>query len=341
MRKLRIILFLTLIALFAICARSQVVEPLRLIGAIPMPDLHDGDFDHLTADVQDNLLFVAAEENHSVEVIDLKSNKVIHSISGLKAPHSITYRSDVKKLFVADGNDESGEVKIFQGDSYNPVGSVKLRVDADSSVYDPSTHYMYVVNGGGTHAGYVFISIVDTTTATKVDDIKVDSDSVEAMALEKSGPRMFANLYAKGVVAVIDRNKHSVIATWPIAPEGSKNSAIAFDEADHRLFVVAREPGKVLLLDSDSGKILNSLPCFGHTDDAVFDPASRRLYVIGETSIDIFQLLGANRFRQIGQVPSTFRTITGTLVPELNRYYVAVPHHGQTPAQILIYEVVP
>jgi len=82
-----------------------------------MPDLHDGDFDHLTADVQDNLLFVAAEENHSVVVIDLKTNKVIHSISGLKAPHSITYRSDVKKLFVADGNDESGEVKIFQGDS--------------------------------------------------------------------------------------------------------------------------------------------------------------------------------------------------------------------------------
>jgi DNA-binding beta-propeller fold protein YncE len=187
----------------------------------------------------------------------------------------------------------------------------------------------------------VVISVIDTTAAKKLGDIKIDSDSVEAMALEKSGPRMFANMYSKNAVAVIDREKRTVIANWSVEQEGKRNAAMGFDEADHRLFVVARDPGKVIVLDSDSGKILNSLPCVGNTDDAVYDPGSKRLYVAGVPSLNIFEMRGPNRFRQIGQLPTAFHAVTGILVPELNRYYVAVNHHGETPAEVQIYQVIP
>ena len=332
-------IFLAVVVLFALNAQSQVVEPLRLIQTISIPGLHDGDFDHFAADMQDHLLFLAAEENSAVEVFDLGTNKLIHTISDLKAPHSLVYRADLKKLFVVDG--DAAEVKVYQGDSYKPVGSIKLLEDADSSTFDPATKYMYVVNGGkGAHMAYTLISVIDTTATKKLGDIKIDSDSVEAMALERSGPRMFANLNSKNAVAVIDRVQRTVMTTWSIADEGKRNAAIAFDEADHRLFVVARAPGKVIVLDSDSGKILNSLPCASDNDDALYDAASRRLYVAGLPSLDVFELRGPNRFRQIGQLPTSFHAITGILVPQLNRYYLAVNHHGDTPAQVEIYEVV-
>ena len=197
-------------------------------------------------------------------------------------------------------------------------------------------------NGGDdAHLPYTFISVIDTTAAKKLADIKIDADAVEAMALEKSGPRMFANLESKSAVAVIDREKRTVIATWSIAREGKRNAAMAFDEADHRLFVVARDPGKVIVLDSDSGKILRTLPCVVDIDDAVYDPGSRRLYVAGVPFLYIFQLLGPNRFRQIGQVPTSFHAVTGILVPQLNRYYIAVNHHGDAQAEVQIYGVVP
>jgi len=332
-------IFLTVVFVFALNAQSQVVEPLKLVQTIPMPNLHDGDFDHFARDPQDNLLFLAAEENSAVVVFDLRTNKLIHTISDLKAPHSMVYRADIKRLFVVDG--DAAEVKIYQTDSYKPVGSIKLEEDADSSTFDPYTKYMYVVNGGrGAHMAYSLISVIDTTAAKKLADIKIDSDFVEAMAIEKSGPRMFANATTKNAVAVIDREKRTVIATWSLAQEGKGNAAMAFDEADHRLFVVTRDPGKVIVLDSNSGKILNSLPCVGHIDDAVYDPGSRRLYVAGLPFLYIYELRGPNRFRQIGQVPTSFRAVTGILVPQLNRYYLAVNHHGDTPAQVQIYEVV-
>src|SRR6266576_1509416 len=84
-----------------------------------------------------------------------------------------------------------------------------------------------------------------------------------------------------------------------------------FDEADHRLFVVTRDPGKVIVLDSNTGKILDSIPWAGSTDDAVYDPGSRRLYVAGVPSLNVFELRGPNRFRQIGQLPSSFHAVTG------------------------------
>jgi DNA-binding beta-propeller fold protein YncE len=326
--------------LFAFNLHSQVAEPLKLIASIPLPGLHDGDFDHFAADVPGQRLFLTAEQNSAVEVIDLHTNKLIHTITGPKEPHSIVYRSDLKKLFVVDG--DPGEVKVYHSDSFQPLGSIKLKEDADSSAYDPSTKYMYVVNGGkGAQMTSTMISVVDTTTAKKLADIKIDSDTVEALALEKSGPRMFANLRGTNAVGVIDRQKRTVIATWPYGQEGKVSSAMALDEGNHRLFVIAHDPGKLIVLDSDSGRIVNTLSCMGQTDDAFYDPGSKRLYVAGVPFLYVFEERNANNYRPLGQVPAAFHTVTAILVPELNRYYTAVNHHGKTEAEVQIYEVVP
>jgi DNA-binding beta-propeller fold protein YncE len=328
--------------LFAFKLHSQVEQPLKLIQTIPLPGLHDGDFDHFTFDSPGQRLFLTAEENSAIEVIDLRTNKVVQTIKGPKVPHSMVYRADLKKLFVADGDEEVGEVKIYEGDSFKPAGSIKLAKNADSSAFDPSTKYMYVVNGGkDAKMAYTFITVIDTTNAKKLADIKIDADGVEAMALEKSGPRMFANLNGKGVVAVIDREKRTVITTWSIAQEGKFNAAMAFDEANHRLFVLARDPGKLIVLDSDSGKIVTTLSCVGQTDDAVYDTASKRIYAAGVPFVYVYEERSPNNIKLIGEVPTAFHAITAILVPELHRYYLAVPHHGDMQAKVQVYDVVP
>jgi hypothetical protein len=68
------------------------------------------------------------------------------------------------------------------------------------------------------------------------------------MAMEKSGPRMFANMYAKNAVAVIVREVASS-QLGPLSRKEKENATIVFAEADHRLFVIARDPGKVIVLN--------------------------------------------------------------------------------------------
>ena len=312
--------------------------PLKLVETTPLPELHDGDFDHFTVDLKGNRLFSTAEENSKVLVFDLKTNKLIHTIQGLKAPHSMVYRGDLNKLFVVDG--DLGEVKIYDTESYKPAGTVKVREGADSSSYDPDTKYLYIVETGkDAHQPDSYITIVDTTAAKKVGEIKIDSDDVEAMALEKSGPRLFVNIRGKAEVEVYDRKNHSLLATWSIGDVAKKPTTIAFDEADHRLFVGTRDPGKLIVLDTKSGKVVASFTAASMSDDMVYNATQKRIYFAGTQFVDVFQQRDPDHYEQIGHIPTAFRAKTAILVPELNRYYLAVPHHEKNSAELRVYDV--
>ena len=340
MRRLRLVSAGTLLFAFVMVARGQEKGPLSFVQSIPLPALHDGDFDHFAVDLASHRLFLTAEKNAAVEVFDLQTNKLIHTLTDIDEPHSMIYRTDLKKLFVIDGG--AAEVKIYQGETYKRLGAIKLEDDADSMTYDPATKYLYVVNGGkGAKMAYCLISIIDTTTDKKLGDIKIDSDSVEALALEKSGPRIFVNITGKDAVGVVDRKKRTVIATWPIGQEAKHNVAMAFDEAAHRLFISTSNPEKLIILNSDSGAIVASLPCGHMVDDMAYDVNTKRIYLTGSDFIDVFQQKDPDHYELVGQVPSSFRAKTAILVPQLKRYYLAVPRHDDKSAEVRIFQVQP
>src|ERR1700682_3777340 len=247
--------FFILLLFFTVTANSRAQEPvpLKLVATIPLPGLQDGDFDHFAPDVDGHRLFLTGEENGKVLVLDSSTNKLIHTMEDVKAPHAIFYRKDLKKLFIVEG--DASAVKVYDSDSYKLLEEIKVSVDADSIAYDPATHYLYVVNGGReAHTPYSLISVIDTDNSKKLRDIKIDTNHVEAIVLEKPGPRMFINLTAKSVVGILYRNKASLLATWPLPVGDNMNVDMALDEPDHSLFVTTRNPGKLIVLNSDSGK---------------------------------------------------------------------------------------
>ena len=331
---------LTLFVALAVCLKAQEKAPLKLVETITLPGLKDGDFDHFAPDVDGHRLFLTGEENEKVVVLDTTTNKVIHTIEDVKAPHAILYRKDLKKLFVVEG--DASAVKVYDSDSYKPVGEIKVSIDADSIAYDAATNYLYVVNGGReAHTPYSLISVVDTNSSKKVRDIKIDSNHVEAIVLEKSGPRMFLNITGQSAVGVLDRNKSVLQATWPLPPGDTVNVAMAFDEPNHRLFTVTRKPGKLIVLNSDTGKVVSSLPAVGMVDDMSYDAEHKRIYLAGDQFLDVFEQKDPDHYVLLARIPGSFRAKTGILVPELNRYYLAVPHHDGKDAEVRVYEVQP
>src|SRR6266478_5452990 len=339
MKKMRFV-FLALFVALAFSLQAQEKAPLKLVETIPLPGLKDGDFDHFAPDVDGHRLFLTAEENGKVQVLDTNTNKLIHTIEDLKAPHAILYRSDLKKLFIVDG--DASAVKVYDSDSYQMTGEIKVAIDADSIAYDPVTNYMYVVTGGReAHTPYSLISVIDTNSSKKLRDIKINSNHVEAIVLEKGGPRMFCNITGRNAVGVLDRNKSALTATWPLPAGDTQNVAMALDEANHRLFVVTRKPGKLIVLNSDSGKVIADLPAVGFVDDMSFDAKQRRLYLAGDQFVDVFEQKDPDHYALLAKIPGSFRAKTGILVPELNRYYLAVPHHEKKDAEVRVYEVQP
>jgi len=334
--------FFILLLFFTVTANSRAQEPvpLKLVATIPLPGLQDGDFDHFAPDVDGHRLFLTGEENGKVLVLDSSTNKLIHTMEDVKAPHAIFYRKDLKKLFIVEG--DASAVKVYDSDSYKLLDEIKVSVDADSIAYDPATNYLYVVNGGReAHTPYSLISVVDTNSSKKLRDIKINSNHVEAIVLEKGGPRMFCNITGRNAVGVLDRNKSALTATWPLPAGDTQNVAMALDEANHRLFVVTRKPGKLIVLNSDSGKVIADLPAVGFVDDMSYDAKQRRLYLAGDQFVDVFEQKDPDHYALLAKIPGSFRAKTGILVPELNRYYLAVPHHEKKDAEVRVYEVQP
>jgi DNA-binding beta-propeller fold protein YncE len=339
---------LTLLALFLglpfAAEGASDNSPLNLIKTVPLPGVKKG-FDHFAVDVKGNRLFSCAEWHNSVEVLDVETGKRIASITGLDRPHSILYRDDVNRIYVVDGTEEAGAVRIFDGKSYKLITSVTLSPDADWIAYDPATQYLYVTQGGDVlKHSYSLISVVDTNKFQKLCDIKVEGDVIEDIALETSTSKMYLGNKTKNEVDVIDRNTREVVASWPLKL-GNLIAPLALDEVNHRLFIGCRS-GQIVMFDTTTGKELQALPINGGVDDLRFDQASKRLYATcggakqgGHGSVDIYEQVDADHYKSLGSVATGPAARNGILVGHAARYFVGVPAHDTNDAQILVYEV--
>src|SRR6266566_464283 len=218
-------------------AFAQTTAPLKLATKYEIPASVKGRFDHLGIDMAGNRLFVVAEEGGQVLVFDLGSGKIVQTIK-VPHPHAVLVRDDLNRIYITD--EDKGAVNIYDGKTYDLVKVVQLKVDSDSIGYDPATHYLYIDNGGdNAHEAFTMLSVVDTTAGAKLADIKLDGDTLEAMALEKSGDRLYLNNPAKNEVEVIDRKTNKVVTSWPVKLSKG-NATMALDESVHRLFVGCR-----------------------------------------------------------------------------------------------------
>src|ERR1700686_2845211 len=118
---------------------------------------------------------------------------------------------------------------------------------------------------------------------------------------------MFMNITGKNAAGYMDRNKAAPEAAWPLPACDKMNVAMALDEEDHRLFVVTRTPGKLIVLNSDTGKVVTSVPAVGMVDDMAYDAKQKRIYVAGDQFVDVFNQKDADHYVLLGKIPGSFR----------------------------------
>jgi DNA-binding beta-propeller fold protein YncE len=311
------------------------------MGRTELPG-YSGDFDHFGVDVSGNRLFLAAEDHGTLEVFNLQSGAHEKTVTGVGTPHSVFYLPDMNQLLVTDSG--PGMTKILDATTYQITGSIRLVPGADSIGYDATRDRLYMVTGGkDVNMKDSVLAEIDPHSGKHVGDVTFDSNHVEALAVEQHGNRLFINVTGKNYLAVVDKDKRSIIARWPIK-EAEQNAPVAFDEANHRLFVVTRKPGMLVVLNAMTGESIASFKAPERCDEVVFDAANHRVYVAGgEGFVGVYQQLDADHYRQLPNVPSAKGAKTAMLVPSLHRLYLAVsPGDGnRSGGGIMWFDVLP
>jgi glutamine cyclotransferase len=275
-------------------------------------------------------LFVCALGNNTLEIIDLRRNERVHSITGLGSPQGVAYIPEINRIFVA--NDRGGICNLYNGESYQPVGEIDLKDDADNVRYDDLSKRVYVGFGSGG------IEIIDPRQGKALGSTKL-SGHPEAFELEKNGHRIFVNVPTARHVAAIDRDQGKVVATWGTG-WAFGNFPMALDEREHRLFIGCRFPSKLVVLNTESGDVVAKIDISGDTDGVFYDSKRQRIYAVcGEGKIDIIQEADPDTYSAAGRVGTAAGARTGLFIPERNALFVAVPHRGSQQAELRVYHV--
>src|SRR6266436_485764 len=356
----------TLILVFVLNAQGQYTTGqqlpmthmsgiLRLVETIPLPG--DGYMDHLAADVKGQRLFISGEAAKSLLSVDLRNGKLIHETKGLAdMPKKSFYLPDSDEIWLELTN---SSVIAISGSTYEITKTVKLsgfgdpNRGADNGAYDPATHLIYACvevfedfGGSGDHgSNNASVDIVDTKTAKLVGSIKLPGGDPAGIAIEPSGKRLYVTMGdivdGESHVAVVDLEKRAVVAQWPIT-DGPVPHTAGIDAVHHRLFVGSRlkphtgnvggghqhEPGRLTVINTETGKVVQGLDSVGGADDLQFDDATGRIYFVGTTgTVAVFKEIDPDHFELLGKVPTGAIAKTGLWVPDLKRFYSAVPRH--------------
>jgi DNA-binding beta-propeller fold protein YncE len=320
---------------FPLAGHAQRGAPVRLLQIVRLPGVH-GRIDHFDVDLRGHRLFMSALGNNTVEVFDLRTSRLIHTIRGLREPQGVTYSPASDLLFIANGDD--GMLRILDGTSYQLRKMLHFPSDADDTRYDAATNRVYVGYGDKGDAG---IAVVDGSTGDLLETIPLPAHP-ESFQLSESTPAIYVNIPSDGnIIDVVDRKTRKITATWTL--HGAKdNFPMALDEKDHRLFITCRSPAEVLVLDTQSGKIIARLPAVTHADDMWYDATRKRIYVSGGGGfLTVIQQDDADHYRPVAEIKTAPGARTSCLVPQLNRLYLGVWGQGGSPEELRVYKLQP
>jgi DNA-binding beta-propeller fold protein YncE len=244
------------------CAQAQsnwaVKNTMNIGGA--------GGWDYLTVDPATHRLYVP-RSTHTM-VIDAESGKVIADIPGQKTAHGVAIAPEVGRGFISDGGG-SGAVVIFDLKSNAVLGKIAAQPDADGIIYDAGSKLVLVVSGDG-GVLMTFKPDIDPVHG-KMDAPIALGGKPEFLAADNSG-KVYINLEDKDQLAAVDLHTRNVLAHWPVAP-GGEPVGLALDAQKGRLFIGCRKPQKMIVMNTQDGKVLASLAIGAGVDATKFDNA--------------------------------------------------------------------
>jgi DNA-binding beta-propeller fold protein YncE len=314
---------------------------LRLVETIPLPT--EGYMDHLSYDLKNQHLFLSGEMNKEVVVVDMKAGKVIHETKVGGNPRKPFFDSVTNELWVDLGDTTA---VALNGSTFEVTKTVELTGgkdaptrDPDNAAYDRAKGLYYIgvrTRKEGSKDGS--IEIVDTRSAKLVGRIPMDGDEPAGIALDAAANRLYVGMgdvvNGESTIKVVDIAKRAVIAEWSTVG-GPQPHVAGLDAANHRLFMGSRlggghnvDPGKLVIINTETGKVVQTLDATGGGDEIFYDAPSKRVYFSGSTgTLAVFHEDDPDHFRLLGKVPTGAIAKSGIWIPELKKYYAAVPKH--------------
>jgi len=263
--------------------------------------------------------------SHGTEivVVDTDNGALLGKITGMKQTHGVAVASEFNRGFISDG--AQGKLIIFDLKTLKVTGEAKAENDADCVIYDPASKRVFSMNGDSNNS-----TVVDAATTKVVGTVALGGAPEFAVADGKG--TIFNNLEDKNEVIAIDSTSLTVKSRWPVAPAGGP-TAIAMDREHRRLFIAARNPQMFVVMDADSGKVIQSFPISAGADADAYDPSTGLVFVsTRDGMIHIFHEDSPDKFTAMDSVTTEYGAKTMGLDTKTHNLFLTTADFAPAPA---------
>ena len=280
----------------------------------------EGGWDYLSVDEATGRVFLS--HGTVVNVVDEKDGKLLGTITDTKGVHGIAVANDLNKAFISNGRDSSVTIVDLKTLAFITKTSVTGQ-NPDAILYDPFSHKVFAFNGRTSDA-----TVIDGFTNKVVATIKLDGKP-EFSVTDGKG-KVYVNIEDKSEISCINSKTLKVEQTWSIAP-GEEPSGLAIDNDNHRLFAVCGNK-LMVVVNSESGKVITTLPIGDRVDGAAFDPGLKRAYSSnGEGTMTVVQEISPTEFKVLENVSTQPGARTITVNKKNHKIYLTTAEFGPVP----------
>jgi DNA-binding beta-propeller fold protein YncE len=305
--------YLTIGPLFAATAADYHLLTRLTLGG-------EGFWDYLAIDQQARRLYISRWSH--VMVIDADNYQVVGDIPGIQGVHGIAVAPEFGRGFITE--DQANQITIFDLRTLKKTATAKTGNGPDGIIYDSSSKRVFVFSGDGK------VTAVDAATGGVVGSAELGG-SPEFAASDGRG-HIYNNLEDKNEVVQIDSGTLQVLNRWPLAP-GESPSGMAIDALHRRLFIGCRNR-KLVVMNSDTGIVVTTLPIGEGVDANRFDPDTKIVFSSnGDGTLTVVHEDAANVYSVLASVPTQRGARTMELDPRTHRVYLVTAQLGPQPAQ--------
>lgn len=278
----RILLLLFFVTSFTINAAAQI--DYILDKSISLPG--NGGYDYLYIDQPNRTLYVS--HGTEVNLIDLKTETIKGTISGMLGVHGIAVDNELNKGFISDG--KADEVVVFDLKTSAIIGRIPLdHKGADAIIFDPASKKIFTFNGHSSSS-----CVIDPVAMKQI--AAIDMGGAPEFAVADGNGLIYNNLEDKGSLNVIDTKTLKVTKNYSLSPCGGP-TGIALDKVNRKLFTVCRENKGLSVVDIPTGRVTQTLPIGAGVDAVVYDPSTKLLIASnGDGTATVYKQVAPDRY---------------------------------------------
>ena len=255
---------LAAVALLAGLAQAQSPGPYKILKTVKVGGA--GGFDYVYADAPSRRLYVPRSGTPGrISVFNLDTLAPVGEIANANARGAAV---DTKS---GHGFASSKPVVMWDSKTLKTIKTIDVKGAPDGILADPFNHRIYIFSHAVPH-----VTVINAADGSIAGTIDLGGAPEQAVSDLKG--HIYVDIEDKENIAVIDATTMAVTAHYDLTGKGGTCAGLAMDLKTRLLFATCRNPQTMVVVNADTGKVLDTLPIGSGTDGAVMNPKTKEVF---------------------------------------------------------------